>query len=128
MNIFFDVDQTLLSLDGGLRPGVRDVFQRLTEEGHTLYVWSGNGIRWDFVDRYQLRESVSGCFFKPLYNFWQALQRSNMPVVPDACVDDAPEVVEAFGGVVVSPYGMADPHDTEMERVYHILSQRGAPR
>ena len=47
-----------------------------------------------------------------------------MPVVPDVCVDDAPEVVEAFGGIVVSPYGQANPQDEEMERVYRTLSRR----
>ncbi len=40
MNIFFDMDYTLLAVDGSLRPKVREVLQRLKDDGHQLYVWS----------------------------------------------------------------------------------------
>ena len=37
MNIFFDVDETILGYDGSLRLLVSDVFQRLTEDGQRVY-------------------------------------------------------------------------------------------
>ena len=43
MNIFFDVDQTLLhseATEWHLRPGVREVFESLKSMGHTLYIWT----------------------------------------------------------------------------------------
>ena len=126
MRIFFDVDQTLICTQGTLRPGVAELFGRLKQEGHTLYVWSGNGIRWDVVDRYSLRAFVEDCFFKPLYNFKEAIVRARLPVAPDLCIDDAPEVVEAFGGIVVTPYGQPNPADREMGWVYQQLRRYGS--
>ena len=43
MNIFFDVDYTILGLDNSLRPETKEVFQRLVDEGHLVYIWSGRG-------------------------------------------------------------------------------------
>ena len=62
MNIFFDMDYTLLAVDGSLRPRAREVMQRLKDEGHSLYVWSGNGIRWREVRKHGLESLVSDCF------------------------------------------------------------------
>ncbi|HEY3059716.1 MAG TPA: HAD hydrolase family protein [Chloroflexota bacterium] len=41
MNIFFDVDETILGYDGSLRPLVRETFKVLVDEGHRIYIWSG---------------------------------------------------------------------------------------
>ncbi|MEE9198503.1 MAG: hypothetical protein V3U26_01760, partial [Dehalococcoidia bacterium] len=65
MNVFFDVDDTLVSFDGSLRPHVREVFQRLVKDGHSIYVWSGVGVRWEVVDRHGLRPFVTDCLLKP---------------------------------------------------------------
>ena len=126
MHIFFDVDQTLICPDGTLRPGVKELFFRLKADGHALYVWSGNGIRWEVLHRYGLEGFVADCFFKPMYNFSEAIARAGLPVVPDLCVDDTPEVVTAFGGIIVTPYGLPDPSDREMERVYQELTRYSA--
>src|SRR6266511_378097 len=56
MNIFFDVDDTLVTWDFRLRPHVRDVFEALRDDGHRIYIWSGRGKRWDVVLRYQLTD------------------------------------------------------------------------
>ncbi len=125
MNIFFDVDLTIISEDGSLRPGVRELFHDLRSAGHTIYLWSGNGIRWSVLDRYGLRDLVAGCFFKPLHSIPEALARQGLPQ-PDFCVDDYPECVEQFGGVVVKPYGLPDPADGEMARVGMLIA-RGRP-
>ena len=120
MNIYFDVDLTLISELGELRPLVTETFRLLVADGHTLYLWSGNGIRWPVVDRHGLREYVSGCFYKPLYNHRNALERQGV-AAPDFCVDDLPDCIEEFGGVVVAAYGEANPVDREMARVYEAV-------
>jgi len=120
MRIFFDVDLTLLSENGELRPGAREVLQRLAANGHRLYLWSGNGIRWSFVDQYGLRDLVAGCLYKPLYDARSALKRQGVEP-PDFCVDDYPEILEEFRGILVTPYGQEDPADREMERVYQAV-------
>ena len=69
MNIFFDVDQTLLHSEATqwhLRPGVHEIFETLKSMGHTLYIWTASGETHArrLVDRYGLDHLVSGCFDK----------------------------------------------------------------
>lgn len=120
MNIFFDVDYTIISWDGSLRPHVREVFEKLCEDGHNIYVWSGVGIRWDVVEQYKLGSFVKGCFLKPTWDYANALERHGVTVRPDFCVDDHREVVAALGGVAVTPYGV-NHNDSEMLRVYEAI-------
>ena len=123
LNIFFDVDYTLLSMDGSLRPGTREVFQRLIDDGHRLYIWSGVGMRTADVQRHELEEFVSGIFQKPLENFEEGLETFGVTVRPDFVIDDYPEIVGAFGGVVARPYYFKAFEDNEMERIYKIVSE-----
>ena len=123
MNIFFDMDYTLLGVDGTLRPGAREVMQRLKEDGHTLYVWSGNGIRWLEVRRHGLESLVSDCFLKPLDNIANAVEQMELPVKPDLVIDDYLEVPAALGGIWVRPYYFPNSSDNEMERVYRIITE-----
>jgi hypothetical protein len=39
-------------------------------------------------------------------------------------VDDYPEFVREFGGVPVTPYGLDDPADRELDRAYQAISRR----
>lgn len=133
MNIFFDVDYTLISYDGTLRPMVREVFGQLKQDGLDIYVWSGMGIRWNVVRTHGLVPFVSGVYEKPIERYAEAvnamLARQELPVLPDFVVDDYPGIVDVFGGVVVRPFWAVDPRDREIERVYRILSDyrlRGA--
>ena len=123
MNIFFDVDYTILAVDGNLRPGTRDVFERLVEEGHKVFIWSGVGIRTADVSRHGLEDLVAGVYQKPLEDFEAGLQTFDVPVRPDFVVDDYAEIVEAFGGMRVRPYFFSSPEDREMERVYDAIAQ-----
>jgi len=124
MNIFFDMDQTLLGLDETLRPKAREVMQRLKDDGHTLYVWSGMGIRWAEVHSHKLDELITDCFIKPTYNYAQATKEAGLPVMPDLVIDDIPEVSRALGGAWVEPYRFHfhSPDDNDMERVYQIIT------
>ena len=128
MNIFFDMDQTLLGTDDTLRPGVKEVLQRLKDDGHTLYIWSGVGIRWAEVHQHGLESVITDCFVKPLQHYVQGREKLGLPVKPDLVVDDYPEVPTALGGIWIRPYLMSHhlfhrDGDDEMERVYRIITE-----
>jgi FMN phosphatase YigB (HAD superfamily) len=121
MNIFFDVDHTLITWDYRLRPFVREVFARLCADGHAIYLWSGRGRRWEVVQRFRLERYVAGCFDKPLYDHAARLHELGIDVYPDFVIDDHPEPVAAFGG-----YHIPEPRepletDDEMWRVYAAI-------
>ena len=56
LNVFFDVDGTLITWDNKMGPFVREVFQQIKDDGHDIYIWSGVGIRREVVDRHDLHE------------------------------------------------------------------------
>ena len=66
LNVFFDVDQTLVHVTqhlNSLRPGAQHAIRRLKEAGHGVYVWSAGGADYvnKTVDLHGLREWVDGC-------------------------------------------------------------------
>ena len=61
LNVFFDVDNTLIMWNGKLRNHTRHVFEELRSAGHTIYIWSGVGIRRWEMRRHDLDEFVE-CF------------------------------------------------------------------
>lgn len=129
MHIFFDVDYTILEIDyGTLRPGVKDVFEKLVMDGHTVYVWSGVGARVEEVKALGLQDLVGGVFEKPWENYERVVEdmltRGEIPVLPDLVVDDTAAIVRALGGILVRPYGSKGPrNDREMELVYRIIME-----
>jgi FMN phosphatase YigB (HAD superfamily) len=129
MNIFFDVDETLLGYDGSLRPLVHQTFKILVEEGHRIYVWSGvrtaEMVRAEVVQRHGLQSYVTDCFQKPRWDYLAQWQRSGVEVQPDFIVDDYPEIVQAFGGIQIKPYAWAQP-DADLERVYAAIKAAAA--
>ncbi len=129
MNIFFDVDDTLITWDVKLRPDVVDVFRQIRADGHDLYLWSGYGPRWEVVRRFDLHDHVLDCFWKPLQDHHEKLPGLGVPFVPDYVVDDHPDIVKAFGGTLVFPAGKPFVEDREMRRVYEeftaFLARRG---
>lgn len=123
MNIFFDVDDTLITWNVKLRPDVIEVFQQLRQDGHSLYLWSGYGPRWEVVSRYEaMREHIIDCFWKPLYDHHARLVELGVPFCPDYVVDDHPQIVEAFGGTLVVPAGKPLFDDREMRRAYDEIT------
>jgi hypothetical protein len=125
------VDQTILGQDASLRPLVREVFAKLVEEGHRIFVWSGvrtgDVVRTEVVERHGLQAYVTECFRKPLFEYRQQWLRWGIDVQPDFCVDDYPDIVEVFGGMLVKPYLFARP-DAELERVYQAIQTANATR
>ncbi len=104
MNVFFDVDYTILGIDGSLRPRTAEVFEDLAADGHDVYVWSGVGNRTGEIRRLGLESLVRGVYLKPLSDYQAGLKRFQIPVTPDFVVDDHPGIVSHFGGVCVTPY------------------------
>lgn len=121
MNLFFDVDFTLITWDYRLRPHVRAVFQRLKDDGHAVYIWSGMGERWEVIEEFGLGELIAGCFSKPLYDHVARLPELGVTVHPDFVIDDHAEPVEAFGGVVIRPPHTPLDEDREMLRIYEAI-------
>lgn len=121
VNIFVDVDYTLVSANGSLRPHAREFFAQLHSAGHQTYVWSGMGIRDREIGQYGLGKWISGYFVKPLENFESEMRRAKLPVWPDLVVDDHQEIVQALGGIAVRPYFFADERDRELSRAASAL-------
>ena len=123
MNVFFDVDYTILGLDNTIRPGTKEVFQRLIGDGHLVYLWSGVGLRWEVVKEHELGSLLSGVYEKPTHHFEERLEELGVPFTPDFVIDDYPEIVAAFGGVWVPPYFSKQNEDKQMELVYKIITE-----
>lgn len=121
VNIFIDVDYTLLAANGSLRPHARELLIRLREAGHVAYVWSGVGIRKDEMSAHDLDQWVEDYFIKPLEDFRAAVARLHLPVNPDLIVDDHAEIVRALGGVAVRPYFFEEASDRELRRAADAL-------
>ena len=120
LNVFFDVDNTLIMWNGKLRNHTRDVFTALKEAGHTIYVWSGVGIRqWD-MKRHDLDEFVTDYYIKPLEKHHEKLESLGVPMVPDFVIDDHKSVVDAFGGYHISDE--AGPDDRELLEVLNMIN------
>ncbi len=119
LNVFFDVDNTLIMWNGKLRNHTRDVFEQLREAGHTIYIWSGVGIRrWD-MRRHELDEFVQDYFIKPLDDHHARLGPLGVTVKPDFVIDDHKTVVDAFGGYHISD--VAKPDDAELLEVLRAI-------
>ena len=121
MNIFFDVDYTLITWDVKLRPGVREVFEKLRNEGHVIYLWSGVGPRWEVVRRFDLGDLVADCFWKPLYDHHARMAELGVTVRPDYVIDDHQEIVDAFVGTTINEPAMPLNTDRELWRVYEEI-------
>jgi hypothetical protein len=126
VNVFFDVDETLIAYDGSLRPGTRSVFERLVSDGHHVYVWSGRGVRTSEVHRAGLGDLVSGIYQKPLSDFAAGLTRCGIPVRPEFVIDDYPGIVEFFGGLCIRPYHGGAQADNELSDLPDLLRGLGS--
>src|SRR4051794_7617829 len=110
LNIFFDIDLTLVTAFLELRPYTREVLAALRSDGHTLYMWSAGGKQYAeyIVERHELGDLIKACFGK----------RDDLPVPIHFSVDDLREFVEPYGGYVVRPFVGFSAHDTELLEVY----------
>jgi hypothetical protein len=120
LNVFFDVQGTLLSMEEVLRPRAREAFLILKDSGHEVYLWSSGGAGYaaGAADLLGVSDLVSGYFDK----------RREPDVSVDFAVDDDASVVEAHGGHRIKPFD-GDPLDEELLRAAEAVdgaSGRGA--
>jgi FMN phosphatase YigB (HAD superfamily) len=126
--VFFDVDNTLVTWDGRLRPLAREVMAELRDGGFALYLWSGVGRRWEVAHVHELTDLISGCFEKPLSRHRERLGELGVPFPPDHVVDDDEELVAVFGGTLVPVPQEPLEADRHLLRVLDDVSRRfGAP-
>jgi hypothetical protein len=104
VNVFFDVQGTLVS-GGRPRPHAREVFRRLAEMGHHVYLWSsgGNSYAASAARLLGVEDLVLGCFGKS----------APPPVSVDFVVDDDPGMADRYGGFTVAAFA-GDPEDREL--------------
>ena len=112
MNVFFDVQGTLLTMEEVPRPRAREAFLMIKEGGHDLYLWSSGGAGYaaGAADLLGVADLVSGCFGK----------RREPGVPVDFAVDDDVSVVEAHGGYHITPFD-GDPYDEELLRAAEAI-------
>jgi hypothetical protein len=116
MNVFFDVDHTLV-FSQELRPGSHDAMRRLAEAGHTIYVWSAGGEAYSrrIVAQHELHHWVTDCFDKD----------PRVEPRPDIIIDDDWYLVEKYGGYLVSQYKAVNPEDREFAEILERLAELG---
>ena len=122
MNVFFDIDYTILGIDGSLRPGTVQVFEQLSQDDHEVYVWSGVGARPEMVRAAGLEPFVAGVYQKPLADFDAGLGRFGVRVMPNFVVDDHPGIVHHFGGICVPPYTSRQQHDEVLYSIRALVA------
>jgi hypothetical protein len=118
LNVFFDVQGTLLTMEEAPRPHAREAFLLLKEKNHDLYLWSSGGAGYaaTAAELLGVADLVSGCFDK----------RSEPGVPVDFAVDDDASVVEAHGGYRVKPFDGA-PGDGELLRAAEAVVGTSSP-
>jgi hypothetical protein len=118
VNIFFDVQGTLLT--GGVpRPDTREVFIEIASLGHDVYLWSSAGAGYAAMaaETLGVEDLIFGCYSKSV----------PPPVTVDYAIDDHPDLVERYGGHVVTPFD-GDAGDRELWRVVEALRRSaGSP-
>jgi hypothetical protein len=115
--IFFDVDYTILSNFNELRPGTREVWERIVADGHEIHVWSGVGLRHQVLRDHALEDLVSGVYAKPTYNYLFRLETLGVEHMPDFIIDDFPEICTIFGGFHCREF-----YD-ELEHIYQAITE-----
>ena len=103
--------------------GLMIIAQKLIDDGHQIFIWSGVGLRSDDMNRLDLMDLVSGIFVKPITDFEIGLERFGVRPRPDFVIDDHREIVEAFGGVHIEPYYFRSAEDGHMNELYHAIKQ-----
>lgn len=119
MNVFFDVDHTLVwptAEANTLRPYAHEAMKRLKAAGHSVFVWSAGGQEYvrKTVELHELTPFVDGCFDKD----------PRVEQAPDFIIDDDWYLVEKYGGHLVSQYKAINEHDRELLDAVESLERR----
>lgn len=82
MNVAFDIDKTLLTLDGQLIENIYQLFRKLSREGHNIYLITARYPYQDFTKK-QLGNLGLGDYMDLDNNIYYTSGRSKVPVLRD---------------------------------------------
>jgi hypothetical protein len=118
VNIFFDIQGTLIA-GRRPRPHTREVFLRLIDMGHHVYLWSSRGGAYAAHAAWLLgvEDLVFGCFGKA----------GVTPVSVDFVVDDQPSMAERYGGYAVAAFE-GERGDRELLGIPEAVEAQGRER
>ena len=135
MHIVFDMDNTLADEFGStIRPGITDLLDRLSSDGHRLSLWTSSskdraeGILKDLG----LRKYFKTCVFREDYDPKnEDLAKDIRRIKGDFLVDDDPKqikYVKSIGksGFLINPYRKGgNPDDDELKNLYKSIGKSG---
>ncbi len=128
MNIYFDVDQTLIfPMTRSLRPYAKWCIDNLKKAGHSIYIWSRRGEEncWDIARLVGV--SLDNCANKPPLTNLKRI--THLSARPHFCIDDDPEdVIRVWPGMLVLPYCFETEEDKEMLRVLDSIAPNSDER
>ena len=104
------------------RPGVKEVFAKIKEDGHHIFLWSGGRNPWTAVQDFSLWEMVSDCYLKPTADHDNHMSFMQIPI-PDFTVDDNREIIDVFGGYWLPPYTHPELPDDHIYRAYEAFKK-----
>jgi hypothetical protein len=123
MNIFFDIDMTLINpLDRQLRPYAAWAIKELTKAGNTIFLWSHRGEENCTDVAQKVGVPQIRCFMKPPFDNLKRV--AHIPHTVDFCVDDdMNSVLKEWPGILVLPYSASytAKDDKELVRVVNNL-------
>jgi len=130
MNIFFDIDDTLIAPGTRkLRPWSQWCVKHLRDAGHIIYLWSHGGKKNCKDVAIKLQVPPSKCFAKPGWdnfeNHKHIIDNLGALISIDLCIDDDPQDMPAFyPGMTVLPYcaDFTPEQDKEMLRVLDSIA------
>jgi len=126
INIFFDVDETLVARDGNsyhLRPHAVEILFRLKKHKYMVYIWSRAGKKHaDFiVDSFGLRPYVDDTFTKPpkIDNYTSDYLKKYITALPSFIVDNGDHLFNIdVPNFKVRSYDEPDEYDIDLLLVY----------
>jgi len=136
MKIVFDLDNTLTDDCGRLiRPGIKDLLDRLIDDGHELILWSNSsGNRgWQIIHDHKLSSYFKRKIFREDYDpDSQDLRKDLRFAQADFLVDDSPEEI-AFAKSIKKGYFQISPFHRgrwpavkELNKLYKAISSQNS--
>jgi phosphoglycolate phosphatase-like HAD superfamily hydrolase len=133
MTVVFDLDNTLTDeMGSAVRPGMRELLERLRREGHTLVLWTNS--RRDraraILRDHDLARYFARCVFRENYDPRdEGVRKDIRKIGGDVLVDDSPEEIAFAKSVGVRAFRIGSfrkgtrPPPGEMQELARFLSR-----
>ncbi len=136
MKIVFDMDNTLVDEFGsGLRPGILNLLNRLSHDGHTLCLWTSStrSRALMILKDHNLRPFFEKCVFREDYDPEnKGLLKDIRRLKGEFLVDDDPKQIEYVksikkNGFAITPYRKYSNLPTEeLDKLYQAINRSGS--